>query len=78
MGEQLKSLRQIAEECGVRPQVLYYLRHTGRGPRGFKIGRELRFTAAEVHRWLMSLADADLRDADLRDPEPAREAAAAQ
>lgn len=49
------SLSELAAHLGVPAQTLYDLRHRGRGPRGFRVGRELRFRAAEVRDWLAEL-----------------------
>ena len=40
-------------------RALYDLRSKGRGPRGFRVGRELRFRRAEVDAWLARLEAAD-------------------
>ena len=40
-------------------QTLYDLRSQGRGPRGFRVGRELRFRVGEVEAWLCRLEEAD-------------------
>ena len=59
---------QLAAHLGVSVQTLYDLRNQGRGPRGFRVGRELRFRLCEVHAWLerMEEADADRHPADNR------------
>lgn len=59
---------QLAAHLGVSVQTLYDLRNQGRGPRGFRVGRELRFRLCEVHAWLerMEEADADRHPADDR------------
>lgn len=36
------TLSQLASQLGVSLQTLYDLRSQGRGPRGFRVGRELR------------------------------------
>lgn len=53
------TLSELAQQLGVPVQTLYDLRSQGRGPRGFRIGRELRFRAAEVDAWLLRLEDQD-------------------
>ncbi|TIC88244.1 helix-turn-helix domain-containing protein [Nocardioides sp. GY 10113] len=53
---------QLAARLGVPIQTLYDLRSQGRGPRGFRVGRELRFRLCEVEAWLSRLeADDDAR-----------------
>lgn len=49
------SLSQLATQLGVTVQTLYDLRSQGRGPRGFRVGRELRFRLSEVDDWLAQL-----------------------
>lgn len=46
------TLSQLAAQLGVSVQTLYDLRCQGRGPRGFRVGRELRFRVSEVDAWL--------------------------
>ena len=46
------SLTELCAQLRVSPQTLYDLRSQGRGPRGFRVGRELRFRASEVEAWL--------------------------
>jgi excisionase family DNA binding protein len=46
------TLSQLAAQLGVSVQTLYDLRSQGRGPRGFRVGRELRFRVSEVDAWL--------------------------
>jgi len=49
------TLSQLAGQLGVSVQTLYDLRGQGRGPRGFRVGRELRFRVSEVDAWLAQL-----------------------
>jgi len=49
------TLSQLATQLGVSVQTLYDLRSQGRGPRGFRVGRELRFRLSEVDAWLAQL-----------------------
>lgn len=66
--EPVVSLSELAARLGVSPQTIYDLRSQGRGPRGFRIGRQLRFRTSEVDAWLRRLEDNDGR----RDAEVAR------
>lgn len=54
------TLSQLAGELGVSVQTLYDLRSQGRGPRGFRVGRELRFRVREIDAWLVQLEDQDV------------------
>ncbi|HET7355354.1 MAG TPA: helix-turn-helix domain-containing protein [Nocardioidaceae bacterium] len=53
------TLSQLASQLGVTVQTLYDLRSQGRGPRGFRVGRELRFRVTEVDAWLAQMEAAD-------------------
>jgi excisionase family DNA binding protein len=57
--EQVLTLSQLAAHLSVGVQTLYDLRSKGRGPRGFRVGRELRFRRSEVDAWLARLEAAD-------------------
>lgn len=46
------SLKELAAELHVTCQTLYDLRSQGRGPRGFRVGRQLRFRRSEIQNWL--------------------------
>ena len=49
------TLSELATQLGVSVQTLYDLRSQGRGPHGFRVGRELRFRVGEVEVWLARL-----------------------
>lgn len=53
------TLSELAARLSVSQQTLYDLRSQGRGPLGFRIGRELRFRASEVDAWLARLEQQD-------------------
>lgn len=38
-------------------ESLYTMRSRGRGPRGYKVGRELRFKASDIAAWMERNAD---------------------
>jgi excisionase family DNA binding protein len=50
--EQVLSLSELCAHLHVSAQTIYDLRSQGRGPRGFRVGRELRFRTSEVEAWL--------------------------
>ena len=54
------TMSQLASQLGVSVQTLYDLRSKGRGPRGFRVGRELRFRVSEVDAWLAQLEAEDV------------------
>ena len=43
----------------VSAQTIYDLRSQGRGPRGFRVGRELRFRVSEIEAWLARMEQDD-------------------
>jgi excisionase family DNA binding protein len=49
------TMSQLALQLGVSVQTLYDLRSQGRGPRGFRVGRELRFRISEIDAWLAQM-----------------------
>ena len=57
--EPVLSLSELAARLRVSVQTLYDLRSQGRGPRGFRVGRELRFRVSEVDAWLTRMEEAD-------------------
>lgn len=57
--EAVLSISELAADLGVSVQAIYDLRSQGRGPRGFRVGRELRFRISEVEAWLGGLEEAD-------------------
>jgi excisionase family DNA binding protein len=57
--ESVLSISDLAAHLGVPIQTIYDLRHHGRGPHGFRIGRELKFRASEVEAWLRRLEEND-------------------
>jgi excisionase family DNA binding protein len=66
--EQAWSLKELAGRLQVSCQTIYDLRSQGRGPRGFRIGRELRFRAGEVEAWLARLEAEDAERHGAGDP----------
>ena len=50
--EQVLSLSELCAHLHVNAQTIYDLRSQGRGPRGFRVGRELRFRVSEIDSWL--------------------------
>lgn len=60
--EPVLTTSELAAHLGVPVQTLHDLRHTGRGPRGFRVGRELRYRLSEIQNWLAQLEQADKTD----------------
>ena len=57
--EQVLSLSELCAHLHVSAQTIYDLRSQGRGPRGFRVGRELRFRISEVEAWLVRMEQDD-------------------
>ncbi|TYL55445.1 helix-turn-helix domain-containing protein [Nocardioides sp. BGMRC 2183] len=57
--EQILTLSQLCDHLHVSAQTIYDLRCQGRGPHGFRVGRELRFRVSEVEAWLERLEHDD-------------------
>jgi len=55
------SLSELCAQLQVSVQTIYDLRSQGRGPRGFRVGRELRFRISEIDAWLARLEAEDDR-----------------
>jgi excisionase family DNA binding protein len=53
------SMSELATRLRVSVQTIYDLRSQGRGPRGFRVGRELRFRTSEIDAWLARMEEAD-------------------
>lgn len=53
----LLSVVELAEYLGVPVSTIHYWRGTEQGPPGFKIGKQLRFRAVDVARWLEARAE---------------------
>ena len=59
--EQVLSLTELCDHLHVTAQTIYDLRSQGRGPNGFRVGRELRFRVSEIEAWLARLESEDAR-----------------
>jgi excisionase family DNA binding protein len=55
--ERLLTTAQVSEYLSIPVATLHVWRHRGVGPRSFKVGRHLRYRAADVTSWLESTAD---------------------
>ena len=51
-GDELMSIKEVAALLRVPEATLRYWRHLGTGPRGFRIGRSVRYWHTEVALWL--------------------------
>lgn len=56
-GKQWLDPAELAAELGIPKQTIYKWRTEGKGPRGHKLGRHLRFARRDVDEWLAENAD---------------------
>ncbi|MFE8933904.1 helix-turn-helix transcriptional regulator [Micrococcus luteus] len=49
----------LAEHLGIPLATVYRWRSTGYGPRGFRVGRHVRYRAEDVAAWIDSQVDAE-------------------
>ena len=61
--ERLMSIDDVAQMLGIPVRTLYAWRTTGKGPRGIRVGRWVRYRRADVEAWLEQQAD-PVRQAD--------------
>jgi excisionase family DNA binding protein len=59
----LLSVRQLADYLGVPVSTVYLWRTQGRGPCGFRVGKQVRYRAEDVARWLDEQASPEMREA---------------
>ncbi len=55
--EPLLTIEDLARLLGVPVPTIYAWRYRGEGPRGYKVGRHVRFRLAEVNAWREGRAD---------------------
>ena len=59
--ERLLSLADLSEMLGVPIHTLYRWRQHGEGPKGYRVGRHVRYRRAAVEAWLEGRADSRAR-----------------
>jgi len=57
--EPVFTITELATQLSVSSQALYDLRSEGRGPTGFRVGRQLRLRQSEIEAWLARLEGED-------------------
>jgi hypothetical protein len=55
--DEFLGIHELAARWKVRPKVIYAMRYRRAGPRAMRVGRELRFSLADVERWEESRRD---------------------
>jgi excisionase family DNA binding protein len=58
IGERLLSPHEVAAFLGVPLQTIYRWRYRHEGPLGYRVGRHVRYRAADVEQWLEGRRDA--------------------
>jgi len=62
--EPVLTTSELAAYLGVNVQAIYDLRNDGRGPSGFRVGREIRYRVSDVLGWLQDLHEPDRARSD--------------
>lgn len=60
----LLGIQELAEYLGVPVRTIYDWRQTGHGPRGFRVGRHLKFAVSDVAAWVEAQRDATANGRD--------------
>jgi excisionase family DNA binding protein len=55
--DRLMTITDLSEMLGVPVDTLYGWRHRGEGPRGYRVGRHVRYRREAVEAWLGTRAD---------------------
>jgi excisionase family DNA binding protein len=55
--ERLMTIVDLSTMLGVPVDTLYGWRHRGEGPRGYRVGRHIRYRRSSVEAWLEEQAD---------------------
>lgn len=55
--DELLTLKEVAAVLRVPEATLRYWRYLGNGPRGFRVGRSVRYWRTEVALWLENQSD---------------------
>jgi excisionase family DNA binding protein len=55
--ERLMTIAELSMMLGVPIDTLYGWRHRGEGPRGYRVGRHVRYRRSSVEAWLEEQAD---------------------
>lgn len=58
--DRLLTVQELAEYLGVPVATLYQWRYRREGPKGFRVGRHLRYRWSEIEAWVeRQMAEAD-------------------
>ncbi|TFB65203.1 AlpA family transcriptional regulator [Cryobacterium sp. Hz9] len=57
--EAVLTTSELAAHLGVPVQTIHDLRHARRGPRSFRVGRQMRHRVSEVQHWVEAMESQD-------------------
>ena len=57
--ERLMSAQELADYLDVPLKTIYAWRYRRQGPRGFRVGRHVRFRLSDVHHWVAAQLEKD-------------------
>lgn len=57
LAPRLLGVEEVAGQLGVPIKTIYVWRTRGKGPRGIRVGKHLRFRQSDIDAWLESQAD---------------------
>jgi excisionase family DNA binding protein len=57
--EHLLSAQELADYLDVPLKTIYAWRYRGQGPRGFRVGRHVRFRLSDVQHWVSDQLEND-------------------
>jgi len=60
------TMQEVADYLRKSVATLRYWRHLATGPRGFKVGKEVRYWKSDVILWLLEQSEKDDRPQDPR------------
>ncbi len=55
--EPLTGTRDVAAYLGIPEATMHQWRHKGVGPRGYRVGRHVKYRLSEIDAWLEQQAD---------------------
>jgi excisionase family DNA binding protein len=55
----LLSVKQLADYLDIPVSTIYAWRTQGKGPRGFRVGKQVRYRTSDVGKWLDNAANGE-------------------
>lgn len=50
--DKLLTIDEVAEACRVTPETVRYWRKQNIGPKGFRVGRAIRYAESDLQAWI--------------------------